>query len=157
MKKAIVLDTCLMVLFVVGLTDQNYIEKHKNLYPVYNASHFRLLFNLLKSASGIVCTAHIWTETSNLIRQIANPARREIMFVFQQLIRTTREVGISSASATNSAGFIRLGLTDAAIISLDPALFRIFSVDHDLIVAAHQHGFEVTNLTPLFLDTDAIF
>lgn len=155
MKKAIVLDTCLMVLFVVGLTNQKFIEKHKNLYPVYRDSDFRLLFDMVKKAPGIVCTAHIWTETSNLIRQIGDPARAEIMSVFQQLIRNTIEVPVISASVTHAAGFIRLGLTDAAIVSLDPALFHIFSVDHDLIVEAHRFGFEVTNLAPLFLDPTA--
>jgi hypothetical protein len=46
--------------------------------------------------------------------------------------------------------FIRLGLTDAAIVSLDPDEVAILTVDHDLPIAASQAGFEVSNLTSYF-------
>ncbi len=149
-KKAVVIDTCLLVLLVVGLTNRKYIEKHKNLYPVYNSKHFDLLLAIVRSAPKIICTAHILTETSNLLRQVSDPIRSEIMAVFRTLILSADERPLQAAKASESPIFIRLGLTDAAIVSLDPDEVQILTVDHDLHIASSRSGFEAINLNPYF-------
>jgi TPP-dependent 2-oxoacid decarboxylase len=151
-EKAMVLDTALLVLLVVGWTDRSYISKHKNLHPIYNADHFDALVKLALGAPKIVCTAHILTETSNLLRQIADPIRSHIMTVFHRLIQTAEEVQVESKVAAEKPHFIRLGLTDAAIASLDPKKVCIFTVDHDLHIETSRTGFEVVNLTSYFHD-----
>lgn len=150
MKKALVLDTCLLVLLVVGATNRKYILKHKNLYPVYNERHFDKLIEVINTAPFVVCTAHILTETSNLLRQIGNPMRSEIMEVFRQFVHRSRELRVDGATASNAPIFIRLGLTDAAIVSLDADEVAILTVDHNLHIAASHAGFDVFNLTPYF-------
>jgi hypothetical protein len=150
MKKAIVIDSCLLVLLVVGLTNRKYVSRHKNLYPVYNAGHFDALLAIVKEAPKIICTAHILTETSNLLRQVSDPIRSEIMTAFRQVILSAGELHIESRKASEAPIFIRLGLTDAAIISLDPKEVQILTVDHELHIASSQGGFDVVNLTPLF-------
>lgn len=152
MKKAVVIDSCLLVLFIVGLTNRKYISKHKNLYPVYTDGHFDILLDIVHRAPKIVCTTHILTETSNLLRQISDPIRSEIMAVFRQLILSTEELPIASGRASAAPIFVRLGLTDAAIVSLDPDEVQILTVDHDLHVASSHSGFDVVNLTPYFHD-----
>ncbi len=150
MKKALVLDTCLLVLLVVGATNRKYIVKHKNLYPIYNERHFDALIRIIAEAPSVVCTAHILTETSNLLRQIGNPMRAEIMQVFRQFVHLNRELRVDGVMASNAPIFIRLGLTDAAIVSLNADEVAILTVDHDLHISASQAGFEVFNLTPYF-------
>jgi hypothetical protein len=150
MRKAVAIESCLLVLLIVGATNPKYIAKHKNLYPVYNERHFAPLLGLLRLASSVVCTAHILTETSNLLRQVADPMRTEIMNVFRKFVHQSRELQADSVVASNAPTFIRLGLTDAAIVSLDPDEVAVITVDHDLHIAASQAGFEVSNLTPYF-------
>lgn len=151
MQKSLVLDTNLLVLLIVGLTNRKYIGKHKNLHPVYNSAHFDLLLNMVEGAR-LVCTAHILTETSNLLRQISDPIRSEIQETLRTYVDRVDEVQIPGRQACKAQGFIRLGLTDAAIVTLDPESMHILSVDHDLIIEASRNGFDVTNLTPLFHD-----
>jgi len=150
MKRVYAIDSCLLVLLIVGSTNPKYIAKHKNLYPVYNERHFETLLTFLKLTSSVVCTAHILTETSNLLRQIGDPIRTEIMDVFRTFILQSREIRVDGVIASNAPTFIRLGLTDAAIVSLDPDEIAILTVDHDLHIAASTVGFEVLNLTPYF-------
>jgi hypothetical protein len=120
MKRVYAIDSCLLVLLVVGSTNPKYIARHKNLYPVYNERHFETLLAFLSLASSVICTAHILTETSNLLRQVGDPIRTEIMGVFRTFILQSREIRVDDVTAANSPTFIRLGLTDAAIVSLDP-------------------------------------
>jgi hypothetical protein len=149
-RKAVLLDTSLLVLLIVGLTNRAYISRHKNLHPIYDATHFDALVKLIASAPSIVCTAHILTETSNLLRQVSDPIRSHIMAEFRRLIQAADEFHIESRKASERPSFIRLGLTDAAIATLDPDDVQILTVDHDLHIESSRNGFDVVNLTPYF-------
>ena len=149
-QKAIAIDTNLLVLLIVGLTDRKYIDRHRRLAPVYRAEHFDVVMPIVSKAPKVVCTAHILTEASNLLRQIAEPMRSQIMRTFKRFIDGADEEPIESKRATAAPGFLRLGLTDAAILSLDPAKVQLLTVDHDLHVASSRLGFDVVNLTPTF-------
>ena len=151
-RKAALIDSCLLVLLIVSGTNRKYISKHKNLYPIYNAGHFDVLLGMVSGAPRIVCTAHILTETSNLLRQVSDPIRSEVMIVFRELIRSAQELSIESRKASESSDFIRLGLTDAAIVSLDPREVQILTVDHNLHIASSRNGFDVINMNPYFYD-----
>jgi hypothetical protein len=151
-EKAIVVDTNLLVLFLVGTTDPSYIEKHLRLYPTYNARHFELLRWRLTSAPKIICTAHILTEASNLARQIAEPMRSEIMATFKRFIELADERHVRSSQASEQPFFLRLGLTDAAILSLNQDQVQVLTVDHDLHIASLDRGFDCINLTPYLFE-----
>jgi hypothetical protein len=88
------------------------------------------------------------TEASNLLRQTSEPMRSEIMTTYSRFIQSAEEPVVPAKEAAQSPSFIRLGLTDAAILSLDPKEIRVLTVDHDLHIACSQHGFDVVNLTP---------
>jgi hypothetical protein len=146
----VVIDTCLLVLLVVGMTNRKYIRKHKNLTPVYSAAHFDALQRTLARRRQIATTPHILAETSNLLRQISDPIRSEIMREFQRFIPIIGELGAASATAAKASEFVRLGMTDAAIISLDRDNCEVLTVDHDLHLALSKRGFAVTNMTAYF-------
>lgn len=147
MKKAITIDTNLLVLLIVGLTDPAYIDRHKRLAGVYSQGGFRNLEALVANASRLVITAHILTEASNLLRQTSEPMRSKVMERLGTFIAEADEAMIPSRIAADSPNFIRLGLTDAVILTLDPAEIQVFTVDHDLHSACSRAGFEVLNLT----------
>lgn len=67
--KNLVLDTNLIVLLVVGFTDENLIKRHKRT-RIFTAEDFVLLKILIEQNPKIVTTPHVFAECSNLIRQI---------------------------------------------------------------------------------------
>jgi hypothetical protein len=145
--KPITIDTNLLVLLIVGLTDPTYIGRHKRLAGVYGERAFRSLEALLATAPRLVITAHILTEASNLLRQTSEPMRSRIMSELGTFIAGADEALIPSRIAAESPSFIRLGLTDAAILTLDPSEIQVLTVDHDLHFACSDAGFDVVNLT----------
>ena len=152
MKKAAVIDTQLLVLLIVGLADRAFIRRHRRLAPVYAEAQFDALCGMLASAPSLVCTAHVLTETSNLLRQIADPMRSQIMAAFKRFIDSADERHVQGARAAEHPLFVRLGLTDAAILSLDPKEVQVLTVDHDLYRASLERGFDARNLTPYFFE-----
>jgi hypothetical protein len=150
--KAVAIDTNLLILLIVGLTSPEYIRTHRRLTPVYNRTHFELIRRLLIQAPRVLCTSHILTEASNLLRQTGEPMRSEIMTTYSWFIQSAEEPLLPAKDAARSPSFVRLGLTDAALLSLDPKEVRVLTVDHDLHIACSQHGFDVVNLTPQFYE-----
>jgi hypothetical protein len=152
LAKAVVIDTNLLLLLLVGATSHEYISKHRRLYPIYNTRHFELIQRLLSSWPKVICTAHILTEASNLARQTADPMRSEIMATFKRFINLADERQVPGAEAAEQPSFFRLGLTDAAILSLDPAEVQVLTVDHDLHIASLEKGFDIQNLTAFLFE-----
>ena len=102
----------------------------------------------------LVCTPHILTETSKcLLRQSGDPVRSEIMTTFKRFIDLADERRVQSAQAAELPSFVRLGLTDAAILSLD--LFSAAAgadggrrMDHRIC----RKGFHAQNLTAFLFE-----
>ena len=149
MRKAHAVDTNLLVLLVVGRTDPEFIERHRRLSE-YKTRHYRILVDFLAKGGGIVCTPHILTETSNLLRQVKDPERSRIMATFRKFIEGAVERHRPSRDLSVHPDFPVLGLTDVAILDLDPTEHVIVTVDFDLDGAARRAGFEVCNPTSAF-------
>jgi len=111
-----------------------------------------MIRRLLIQEPRVVCTSHVLTEASNLLRQTGEPMRSEIMRTYCAFIQSAEEPAIPAKEAARSPSFIRLGLTDAALSLLDPKEVRLLTVDHDPHTACSRRGFEVLNVTPLFYE-----
>jgi hypothetical protein len=147
MNKIIVLDTNILVLFVVGGTSLVYIEKHKRL-SAYSREDFNLLVRIIRSADRIVTTPNILTEVSNLCRYIGEPACSEITRFLGSLIENTIiEKYVESKAAKKQSDFVRIGLTDAALIEALEQSFTLITDDFDLYKIASKRGFDVLNFT----------
>jgi hypothetical protein len=110
MRKTIALDANLLVLLVVGLTQQSYIATHKRLKG-FTISDFKLLTRLIAASAGIATTPNALSEASNLLRQTREPARSKILQGFRLLIQKTKEFYVPSADACSRDEFLRLGLS----------------------------------------------
>ena len=66
--KQIVVDTNLLLLLVIGITDRSLIAKHKRTRS-FEAEDFDLLVSVLAGYDQVVVTPHIMTEVSNLWRR----------------------------------------------------------------------------------------
>jgi hypothetical protein len=145
----LILDTNLLLLLVVGMASPRYIAKHKRLHPVYTIADFDLLSGYVRAASHILLTPNTLTETSNLARQIAEPARSEIGSVLRQLVLTLDETYVNSASGVGQDEFIRLGLTDSVLLSLASPDVILLTADVGLYVAACSRGMNAQNFNHL--------
>ena len=136
---SILIDTNLLVLYVVGTASRSYIAKHKRLTE-FVLEDYDALLELISGASEIFVTPHTLTETSNLVRHIEEPARTEVLKVLQALISNTDELPIPSKSACARSEFLRLGLTDAVLLEATGAESTLLTTDLDLFLAVQAIG-----------------
>jgi hypothetical protein len=143
---AIILDTNLLLLFVVGTASPKYIAMHKKLKSYANED-FLLLARLLSSAAQIVVTPNTLTETSNLAGYIADPALTHIFLVLRQLITSdaTKEQLVGSEIAAARPEFIRLGLTDSVLLHIANDSNMLLTADVGLYLAALASGKKAAN------------
>jgi hypothetical protein len=148
MINSILIDTNLLLLFVVGTTSRSYIAVHKRL-RAYTEDDFDILLNAIAKANDVIVTPNTLTETSNLLRQISNPACTEIYETFRTLIKKSPEQYFESHKAADSQIFIRLGLTDAAIVECCREPICVLTSDLDLYVATVSSGGNAINFNHL--------
>lgn len=135
------IDTHLLVLLVVGSCGRELIAKHKRL-RAYTADDYDLLIDLIKvkRVDRVFVTPNTLTETSNLLAQHAEPERSRLLDRLGGLIRDSGEVFVTSAQASSNVAFLRLGLTDAAILEAISAESPLLTADLDLYLAALGKG-----------------
>lgn len=132
-------DTNLLVLYVVGTASREYIHRHKKLTS-YIPEDYDALLRVIEKACAVVVTPNTLTETSNLVCYIAEPARSSILAVLKKVIATSNEVYVTSKLASEHEEFFRLGLTDAAAIESLTGESTLLTADLDLHVAALTAG-----------------
>ena len=137
-----------MLLLLVGSTSKEYISEHKRL-GAYSEKEYDLLIKILPHASNIFVTPNILTETSNLIGQIAEPARTKILMVFSDYIKFADERYCESRQAISRKEFIRLGRTDSVLLHDMTDSFILLTADLDLYLAAKNEGYAVLNFNHL--------
>jgi hypothetical protein len=142
--KLLLLDANILVLLIVGLTSRSYIRVHKRLAG-YAEADFDLLEAYANAADRIVVTPNTITEASNLARQIYEPARTYIMATLRSLIHRVDEVYVQSKQAAQGAIFLRLGITDAALLGVEFAAAELLTADLDLYIEAARAGRTAVN------------
>jgi hypothetical protein len=145
----IILDSNLLLLFVVGLASQDYIAVHCRLRS-YSTEDFILLRRILSAATRVVVTPNILTETSNLAGYVAEPARTRIYRVLKALIEDAiEEQYVESKQAVAQGEFARIGLADSAILEIATASHTLLTVDLNLYLAALSRGLKAENFNHL--------
>jgi len=147
-KASVILDSNLLLLFVVGTTRRSYIAIHKRLHA-YSEQDFTLLLQIIERASNVVVTPNTLTETSNLLGYMAEPARAELFTTFRALIEASEEVHCESRTTSNSPVFLRLGLTDAVLFDSCKEQLSLVTADFDLYQATLASGGSVINFNHL--------
>jgi hypothetical protein len=140
--KQIVIDSNLLVLLVVGLTDINLIGKHKRTRS-FDKEDFKLLTELLAKFGEIIVTPHILTEASNLLSQVAE--RKTLA----TLLESQKEKFEASIDVVKHDSFLRLGITDCAILKLIANSIPLITTDLDLYLAAAKLNHNVINFNHL--------
>jgi hypothetical protein len=146
MAKAIIFDTGLLVLLVVGSASRSFITRHKRTSQ-FSADDFDLLSGLLARCEVFV-TPNTLTETSNLVRQVSEPARSAIGATFAALIEAAEEIYVPSRHASGHPAFARLGLADSAQLRAVSGRM-LLTVDLGLYLSALAAGEAAENFNHL--------
>jgi hypothetical protein len=149
-RDSVIFDTNLLFLLVAGFAGADRYNNHKNLKTFDLPSDFNTLLSALDGASEVILTPNTLTETSNLLRQIARPARDELSQALSLFLQKTPEVYVRSVDAVQRNEFTRLGLTDAGLLHLAAEILPkgrrlLLTMDFDLYLAAMELGLNVIN------------
>lgn len=146
--KPVIIDANLLVLLVVGLTDSSLISKHKRTRS-FETEDYKLLTDALSHFDQIIVTPHILTEASNLLSQTSEPIASALRNTLSELLSTQREEFEPSAAVAEHGSFLRLGLTDSAILRLVEREVPVITTDLDLYLAACKTNPNAINFTYL--------
>lgn len=140
----ILLDTNLLVLFVVGTASRGYIEKHKRLTE-FTVEDYDALLKIIAAASAVLVTPNTLTETSNLAAYIGEPAKSHIFEVLRTVVASSEESYVPSRKASEREEFVRLGLTDASLIETSTDETTVLTTDLGLYLAVLNKGVPAIN------------
>lgn len=146
---ATLLDTNLLVLLVIGAVDTRWIGQHKR-SKTFVASDWHLLLRLVDGAP-LLTTPHILAEASNLLRSggMKPPAHDKLMMALAGFIDGTPEERVRARHCAGDEAFLRLGLTDTAIVKISRSDVHVLTTDLDLYLAVLARGHPVTNFNHL--------
>ena len=145
----VLIDTNLLVLLVVGRTGQHLISKHRRL-QAFTIDDYGRLDEILSAIDQVVVTPNTLTETSNLLAQHGEPERSRFFDVFRYLSGVSQGIRIAGVQAAQNPQFVRLGLTDAAVLEVVSAETPLLTADLPLFLAAaskdHKAAFNFWHL-----------
>ena len=133
------IDANLLLLLVVGSVGRDLIHKHRRLQS-FAAEDYDRLLGLIRGVDRVFVTPNTLTETSNLLAQHKDPERSRFFDRFRLIIENSEEIVVTSAVAAANSEFVRLGLTDAALLEAITAETPLVTVDLDLYLAALKKG-----------------
>ncbi|WPD22165.1 MAG: PIN domain-containing protein [Candidatus Electrothrix aestuarii] len=135
----LLIDTNLLVLFIVGSASTDYIPKHKKL-TAFTVEDYEVLLKIVAQATEILVTPNTLTETSNLVSYIGEPARSQVLQCLRFVITESKEKYVSSSLVAQRPEFVWLGLTDAALLEASVRDVTLLTTDFNLYCAALKKG-----------------
>jgi len=140
----LLLDTNLLILLVIGLTEPAQIERFKRT-RAYTRADYELLRGFVNGYRALVTTPNVLTETSNLAGQLAEPLRGKALGVLAGFINGAEERFYVSRVLTEERLYLQLGLTDAAVQHAAAEQISILTDDLPLYGRLASEGAEVFN------------
>ena len=135
------IDANLLVLLVVGNVDSGLILGHRRLAG-YAVDDYALLRDQLGRVRQTFVMPNTLTEASNLLAQHREPQRSRFLEELRSIIETGEEIVVASLDASQNDAFLKLGLTDAALLERVSAETPVLTVDVGLYLAALAKGEE---------------
>jgi predicted nucleic acid-binding protein len=145
---ALLVDTNLLVLFIVGTVNRNRIETFKRTRQ-YTKSDYDLLCRVLGRFKRLYTVAHVMAEVSNLT-DLADPERRRARLILKGTIALVDEPLMPSQQAAGDPLYEPLGLVDAAISAAARAHnCTVLTDDLDLYLRLSRHKVAAVNFAHL--------
>ncbi len=150
-SRKILIDTNLLLLFVVGSVSPDRIGRHKRLSE-FDAKDYVILARQLSAATKLIVTPNILTETSNLLGSPKNPDDRIFLQTLAEIIKNAdiiEEVYVPSRTVAQMTQFQYMGLTDGGILSLKQQDAVVLTRDKRLASECMNVGLAVLPFDPV--------
>jgi hypothetical protein len=146
--KGVLVDSNLLLLFLVGLADRRLIRDFKRTC-VYSEEDHDLLCRVFAWFRLRIVTSHVLTEVSNLIGQLPNErqalVRLGLCESFEQLV----EESVPTGTILRRSEFLKFGLTDTALFLLAKRKMLLLTVDLPLASLCESSRLDVLNFNHL--------
>ena len=130
-----IVDSNLLVLYVIGNVDRNLIGRHRRVKH-FGVQDFDRLSVLLEQAEAVFVTPNTLTEASNLLNLGRDRERERVFKGLRELIEGSIEVVVPSVDGARRSEFDRLGLTDSVLLESISAERPLLTADVELVRAA---------------------
>lgn len=149
-RAGLIMDTNLLVLYIVGLHDPDRIDQFKRTKGAYSVDDFYLLVRLIEQFGGFSTTPNILTEVSNLIEGVRyNDIPLLSLLRSKVAYREERyEVSKLIFDDENSA-LEKFGLSDAVLYALARQNYVVLTVDAPLSAFLESKNLPVINFNHL--------
>lgn len=127
--RGILVDTNLLLLYLVGNCDRSLIGRFKRTRSVYNVDDFDILKLFIEQFPKIIATPNILTEVSNLAGQLKGAARTSVFLALSQVIERIDERYVASRAVAKEPLFPLLGLTDLGIAEVVRGNYLVLTDD----------------------------
>lgn len=130
--KFVILDTNILLVYLVGCVNPRLIETFKRTNSKFCAEDFKILDELLGNFAKLTTTPNILTEVSNLGGQLSGNAKNEFFSFLSKFIQRITEKYIPSSEISKDAFFIQFGITDRGIFELATTEYLVITDDFRL-------------------------
>lgn len=148
MPRVLLVDTNLLVLLLLGRTSTEHIETFHRTRQ-YTVDDYHLLLETVDTYDALVVTPHVLTETSNLLGQLADPLRTTCRRTLAAMVPQWQEHQAAASALVQEEVYLRLGLTDSAVVQLGRTNVTVLTDDLDLYLATATAGRNPINFTHL--------
>jgi len=149
-RTGILLDTNILLLYVIGRYDPKRIEGFKRT-NTFATKDYEFLTRFLSLFQRIVATPHVLTEVSNLAAHLNAPHKIACFESFADDLDVLDEHTEAARAIAKSPAFTRLGITDASLPLI--ARDRFLVLTDDLVLYAHllEVGIDAINFNHIRL------
>lgn len=148
-SKGIIIDTDIMLVYIVGSCDLDYISQFKRT-DKYCAEDHKVISYVISCFSKKVVTPHILAELSNLSLQARKEEREDYFNIFMELLKRTTEDYIGKDIVLSFPLFPIIGVTDLGIIeAAKKSSYLVFTNDKYLVGQARKKGVSVLRLNDI--------
>lgn len=143
--KGVLLDTNLLVLYLVGKTNPRRVLDFKRTQR-FDIPDFQLLERLVRWFGTLFTTPHVLTQTSDLT-VLRGDELTTIRNIFRTVIKDMQECFDDSVHVSTDSTFNSLGLADAAIAVAGKRGLLVLTADLELYLTLQQRGLDTLNFS----------
>ncbi len=140
----IVVDTNLLLLYLVGTIDPDRIARFKNT-RMFAEEDFEALLLILNEFPSITVTPNILTEVNSFLNQLPNAQKASYYAALAVSISLWDELYLPSTDLSARPEFTVIGLTDAGISALAGKNYLVLTVDSRLADFLQRQGLAAIN------------
>lgn len=113
----IVIDSCALILLIVGAIRPNNIQSHKKT-SIYDKNDYVELIRTIGHINNLIVTPNVWTEVDNSLNGFGGNEKFQYLEILRSQVTTITEQYEETSKALNSDFLFDLGITDCLLIGL---------------------------------------